>query len=181
MGIAIGVAVLLMVVMTLLSRARRNRSSFSYLTAAMLGGIDILTLRSRTRDDAIAELASHAAGVLRWPDEDTIRRRLRKREDEMSTGLVHGIAVPHARFVKLGRSLVMFARSVHGIDWDCMDGQPAHTFFLLLTPEEDEKAQLKMLAELSYCAEDKDCRAVFESATECKEVIAAILKVVKSR
>jgi mannitol/fructose-specific phosphotransferase system IIA component (Ntr-type) len=180
MGIAIGFSLLLLVTLTLLSRVKRGHSNFSYLTNAMLGGVDILKIRSTTKQDAIAELASHASQVLRWPDEETIKRGLLEREDQMSTGLEAGIAVPHARFMKLGRSLVLFARSDKGIDWDCMDGGLAHIIFLILTPEEDDKAQLKMLAELSNCAENVECRSVFQSTDDCREVVNAILKVVKS-
>ncbi len=181
MGIAIGISILLLAIMTLLNRMRYKRSDFSYLTNAMLGGIDILKLRSTTRQEAIAELAKHTSAILRWPDEDTIRQHLLQREEQISTGLEGGIAVPHARFMKLGRSLVLLARSEEGIDWQCMDGGLAHIIFLILTPEEDEKVQLKMLAELSYCAENKECREVFRTARDCKDVIDAISKVIKTR
>jgi len=181
MGLAISISLVLLATMTLLNRMKRKRSDFSYLTNAMLGGVDIIRLRSRTKNDAIAELAGHASSVLRWPDEYTILHGLVEREEQMTTGLEAGIAVPHARFTKLGRSLVLFARSEKGIDWDCMDGGLAHIIFLILTPEEDEKAQLKMLAELSACAENQECRNLFHSATDCRDVVAAILKVVKTQ
>jgi len=181
MGIAIGISLVLLATMTLLSRMKRKRRDFSYLTNAMLGGVDIIKLRSTTKNDAISELAGHASTVLRWPDEYAILHGLVEREEQMSTGLEAGIAVPHARFMKLGRSLVLFARSEAGIDWQCMDGGLAHIVFLILTPEEDEKAQLKMLAELSRCAEDEECRSVFQTADDCRDVVNAILKVVKNR
>jgi mannitol/fructose-specific phosphotransferase system IIA component (Ntr-type) len=181
MGIAIGVSVLVLLALGVLHRVRRTRSDFSYLTNSMVSGMDIIGLRSKTRDEAIEELADYASAILRWPTKRRLKKQLLEREAEMSTGLVFGIAVPHARFVKLGRSLVLFARSEHGIEWECLDGDLAHVFFLILTPEEDEKAQLKMLAELSYCAEDEECRTLFKTAVDSKEIINAILKVVKSK
>lgn len=181
MALATAISLVLLAVITLLARIKRGRSDFSYIVNAMLGGVDIIKLRSATKDDAIAELAGHASTVLRWPDEYTILQRLMQREEQMTTGLEAGIAVPHARFPKLGRSLVLFARSENGIGWGCMDGGLAHVVFLILTPEEDEMPQLKMLSELSACAENQDCRNKFHSANDCRDVIAAIQKVIKTK
>ncbi len=176
MLVGIGVSILVVVFFRLSGRLRLRGRYESQVNRAMVGGPEITQLSATTREEAIAELAAHAARILRWPDEATIRRNVLRREAQMSTGLVHGIAIPHARFVGLGRSLVLFAKTSTPIEWETADGQPVRMVFFLLTPEEDEDAQLKMLAEIGRCADDPDCRGILQEASDCRDVSRAILR-----
>jgi mannitol/fructose-specific phosphotransferase system IIA component (Ntr-type) len=92
----------------------------------------------------------------------------------MSTALVHGIAVPHARLTRLDRSYVLFGRAAHGIEWEAIDDQPVTSIFLILSPEEDQHEQLAMLADLGRCVSDADCRAVLTEARDCRAISRAI-------
>ncbi len=179
MALAIFLSLVLIIIMYWIGKKNRQAPDFSEVVKAMVGGPDILNLISTDREGALSEIAEHASKILRWPDHATILRGLMRREEQMPTGLVHGIAIPHARFVKLGRSLVVFARSETGIEWDCVDGLPAHSIFMLLTPEEDEHTQLKMLAEISRCADNEECRKVFQTANDCRDITRALSQIVK--
>lgn len=175
----IALSILLIITIWFSRKLNRKVNTVSRLTTAMTGGPEVYHLESRTRSKAIRELSRIASTVLRYPDEDTIYKGLVKRESEMSTGLVHGFAIPHARFVNLGRSLVLFARAPHGIEWDCVDCKPATMIFMLLTPEEEEDAQIKLLAEIGRCADDPACRATLAMAPDIRSVTKAIQDVIK--
>lgn len=179
MGLIILISLAMVTAMVLLNRFQRKRGTTTLLSSAMIGGPEIHELAAGTRSAAIRELSALAATVLRWPDEDTIFRKVMEREASFPTGLVHGIAVPHARFIKLGRSLVIFARSARGIPWDCIDGQPARTFFFILTPEEDDRAQLTLLREIGQCADHPDCVKTLSLATDCLSINKAVHEAIR--
>jgi mannitol/fructose-specific phosphotransferase system IIA component (Ntr-type) len=181
MVVAVLTALFLITGMYWLRKRRLRKPDTCHIGRAMVGGPEVFRLNSKTRWDAIRELAGHAARILRWPDEETILQGLMKREAQMSTGLEYGIAVPHARFVSLGRLLVLFARSEEGIEWDCVDGQLARYIFLLLTPEEDEESQLRMLVEIGRAASDPESRRILDNATDCRTIIRRIVDVIESR
>ncbi len=176
MLVAIVASLVLITLMIYLQKRRSRLPVSSYLVDAMVGGPKIYNIRARTREGAIRELAAHASRIVRWPDQDTIQQGVSKREEEMSTGLENGFAVPHGRFINMGRSLVIYARSKKGIDWDCIDEKPAHNIFLLLTPAEEEEIQLKMLSEVSRVVLNEGCRTAINYAVDCREVNRSILE-----
>lgn len=61
-----------------------------------------------------------------------------QRENAMGTAIEEGIAVPHARLAVLKRPIIIFGRSLVGIEWNSPDGKPTQLIFLILTPEGDD-------------------------------------------
>lgn len=103
------------------------------------------TVGARSKTDAIRELCHHAEEALAdFVPEDIVNAVL-EREQEMTTALENGIAVPHARIPHLARPVVVFGRSRDGVDWNSADGKPANFIFLLVTPVEDPTVQLQLL------------------------------------
>lgn len=174
MLLIMGVSILLVAVSRILRRMNRRHHASSYLARAMVGVPEIYSITAREREGAVRELVKYASRLVRYPDERTILKAVLKREHQMSTGLVHGVAVPHARFQGLDHSFVLFARSPDGIEWDCMDQGPAHLIFLILSPEEEEHEQLHILAEIGECAENPDCLETLAKAPNCQKVTSAI-------
>ena len=58
-----------------------------------------------------------------------------EREGVLSTGIGHGVAVPHGRSAALGRLFLICGSSPHPIPFDALDGEPVRLFFLLVGPE----------------------------------------------
>jgi PTS system nitrogen regulatory IIA component len=71
------------------------------------------------------------------------------RERLGSTGLGHGISIPHGRMNGLEKTMGAFLKIDAGVDFDAMDGQPVDMFFALLVPEECTDEHLKLLAQLA--------------------------------
>ena len=82
-------------------------------------------------------------------DRQEVIRVLQERERLGSTGIGEGVAIPHGKLKDLKRLLISFGRSRSGVDFDSMDGKPAHLFFLLVAPEESVGVHLKTLARIS--------------------------------
>jgi PTS system fructose-specific IIC component len=71
------------------------------------------------------------------------------REKKASTGLEKGIAVPHVRSRQVKEFLFAFARSTPGIEFDCLDGRPAHLFFVLVAPPSEDQMYLRIYRKLA--------------------------------
>ena len=121
-------------------------------------------LTSTTRQAAIEELCQAVAGHGLVTDAETLSTAVREREELMGTGLGSGLAVPHARLANLTKPVLVFGRSMHGIEWDAPDGLPAHLIFLLLTPIADNGLQLQILAALARAMSHEDVRVLLEQA-----------------
>ncbi|MCK9594914.1 MAG: cation:proton antiporter [Candidatus Omnitrophica bacterium] len=121
-------------------------------------------LKSESRDNAIYELCALAAEQDNSPQSDTLYSGVMERENLMATAVEEGIALPHGRFASLRRPLVVFGRSVTGIDWDSPDGKPTHFVFLILTPAGDDEFQIQILRHIAKTMIEKDTR---ESIMRC--------------
>lgn len=110
----------------------------------------VFRLEVDTRLEAIGVLAAEAAGARGMPDAEVIREAVTAREKEAGTGVGRGIAIPHARLDLLPRPLVVVGISPEGIEWDEVDGKPAHLVFLILTSTADDSdIQLEILAKIA--------------------------------
>lgn len=98
---------------------------------------------------AIAELAARAAEAARLPDR-TVAAAVAAREAAMATGLEGGVAVPHARLPGLAAPAVAVGLAPDGLDFGAPDGQPARVVVLVLTDEDDDAAQLELLADIAH-------------------------------
>lgn len=106
-------------------------------------------LEATNKVDCLMEFASCLAN--HWPGlpKDEIAHLLLEREKLGSTGIQDGVAIPHAKIKNLVHLVLLFGRSLKGIDFQSFDNKPTHLFFVLLVPEETSREHLKMLARLS--------------------------------
>ena len=71
------------------------------------------------------------------------------REKLGSTGLGHGVAIPHGRLPGLDRTIGVFLRTQKGVDFDAPDKEPVDLVFALLVPEESTEEHLQVLASIA--------------------------------
>lgn len=80
------------------------------------------------------------------------------REKLGSTGLGHGVAIPHGRIAKLKDATAAFVKTTHPIPFDAPDGQPVNLIFVLLVPERATDLHLQILGELAQMFSDAQFR-----------------------
>lgn len=98
------------------------------------------------------------------------------REKKASTGIGHGIAVPHIRSMQAKEMIIGFARSVEGYDFDSIDNGSVHLFFVMAAPPYDDALYLKVFKALAQMLRfDYFREELFEASSEY-EVIRAIKK-----
>ena len=108
----------------------------------------ILDLETADRHAATRALGERLAAAGRVTDLAAFLEDVRKREEQMATGLPGGIGIPHARSAAVTEPTLGFARSSSGVDFGAEDG-PAHLIFLIAAPAEGGDEHLKILAALA--------------------------------
>ncbi len=118
-----------------------------------------------------------AAIAINHPELDTdhLLEVLSERERLGSTGIGDGIAIPHGKLEGLGELLLSFGRSSRGVEFDSLDGKPAHLFFLVLAPENSAGVHLKALARISRLLKSDSLRQELMAATDAQEIYEIIL------
>lgn len=71
------------------------------------------------------------------------------REKKAGTGLKMGVALPHVRTSQVKECIFAFARSTAGLEFGCLDGRPAHLFFVLVTPPYEDTVYLRLYRQLA--------------------------------
>jgi nitrogen PTS system EIIA component len=130
-------------------------------------------LNARDKTAVIDELARRAAIALKLNDAD-IRAALLARERLGSTGVGHGIAIPHARVEGLRQPFGMFARIEPPVDFAAIDGERADLVFLLLTPAQDGAAHLGALAAISRRLRDAKTTQAIRGADSARDMFSAL-------
>jgi len=108
----------------------------------------VSSLKAKTKKQLLQDLSARAARLTGLQERD-IFDVLLQRERLGSTGLGHGIAIPHGKLAGLKRIVGIFARLSEPIDFDAVDGAPVDIVFLLLAPEGAGADHLKALARIS--------------------------------
>ena len=134
----------------------------------------ILDLGVRTKRDVLAEMAAALAKVEPRIEADRLLEVLLEREALQSTGIGEGVAIPHGKMPGLDRLVAAFARSSEGVDFESIDGQSTHHFFLLVVPEHSGGQYLKALARISRFFRNAAFRQRLADAESLEEVIRAI-------
>jgi mannitol/fructose-specific phosphotransferase system IIA component (Ntr-type) len=98
------------------------------------------------------------------------------REKKASTGIGHGIAIPHVRTIQVKELAMGFARSSIGYDFDSLDNQPVHLFFVMAAPPYDDALYLKLFKSLAEILQFESVREELLHATSEYEIIRAIRK-----
>ena len=108
-------------------------------------------LMAQTKRKAIYEMVQDLAGCghLDATEVDAVTASLLRREELASTGVGHGMAIPHTVHTAVTKPVVALARSQSGIDFDSLDGKPVRVIALALCPAEQPGEQLRVIATIA--------------------------------
>lgn len=121
--------------------------------------------------DTLVDLMD-ASGKLN--DIDTYRKGVYAREEEGSTGIGEGIAIPHCKSAAVNQAGLAAMVVPKGVEFDSLDGEPANLFFLIAAPDTADNVHLDVLSHLSVLLMDPDFTGKLreaETVEEFKKVI----------
>ncbi|MDQ6986375.1 MAG: PTS sugar transporter subunit IIA [Mariprofundaceae bacterium] len=135
---------------------------------------DAVLLQSESSSKAaiIAEVLEMLPSV----DPDQAMAVVMEREKLGSTGIGHGIAIPHGRMADLDAPLTALARHHEGVSFDAIDGKPVHIVVVLLAPENSDKSHLDLLAGLARALQQESVRRAIMAAETTEEIAALFAK-----
>jgi mannitol/fructose-specific phosphotransferase system IIA component (Ntr-type) len=125
-------------------------------------------LKAKSRDEVITELieAITAAGHLKKSDCADVIKAVINRENEASTGLGKGVAVPHVKHSSVKQPVCAVGRSDCGIDFASLDKQPVYVVLLLLSPAEEPERHLEAMEKIfEHIQQDKFRKFLRQSQT----------------
>ncbi len=130
-------------------------------------------MQSTTKADSIRELVALLKKAGAVADEHAVAEAILDREELGSTGIGEGIAVPHGKSDAVDELVASFGRSERGIDFESMDNQPVHLFFLLVAPQNVAGPHLMALARISRLLKNRDFRRSLMDASNKEELLKA--------
>ncbi len=133
-----------------------------------------LNLEATNKEDVLKDLASLAAANNKINDQQTYIDAVLKREEEFSTAVGFGVAIPHGKSDAVNEPFFMFA-TVDQVDWNAMDGNPVDMVFLIGVPTSDAgSTHLKILAALSRKLMKAPFREALRGASSPEEIIKVL-------
>ena len=135
-------------------------------------------LESSERDDVISELVSKlgAAGKFGKAKAGEITKAVIKRENEASTGIGKGVAVPHVKHKVIKDVVAAVGCSSAGIDFSSLDKQPVYSVILLLSPEGKAEKHLQAMETIFKNLQKDDFRRFLRQATTVENIKDVILE-----
>ncbi|PEU77325.1 PTS fructose transporter subunit IIC [Bacillus cereus] len=131
----------------------------------------IMNLTASNKEAVIDELVEKLDGANRLNSKAEFKEAILKRESQSTTGIGEGIAIPHAKTKAVKQPAICFGRSVSGINYESLDGQPAHLFFMIAASEGANNTHLETLSRLSTLLMDEEFRKQLLEAKDEEELL----------
>jgi len=128
-------------------------------------------LEAKTKMEVIDELIDVLEKDGKINNRQVFKAAVLKREEEFSTGIGLGIAIPHGKSNSVNEPSIVFGKSKDGIDYKSMDDEKAYLFFLIAVPEESSDLHLKALSEISRKLMHTEIREQLKKADSFEDFI----------
>ena len=141
-------------------------------------GLIKLNLDAQTKEEAIEELVDLLVEAGKAPED--LRQHLldvvMEREQTMSTGMDHGIALPHASSDKINQIIGALGTTPEGIPFNTLDGEPARLLILLVLPRHNFQGHVRTLAGIAHLLSNPGFRESIINAPDEKTVLDIVEK-----
>lgn len=131
-------------------------------------------LKAKDKDGILEEMVGLLFKAGKIKDAGKTLDAVQKREELMSTGIGHGVAIPHAKCDGIEDLCAAFGRSKNGISFKSLDNEPVHLFFMLLSPEDVTGPHIKALAKISRLLKHHYVRELLKSTDNPEKTLEII-------
>lgn len=133
-----------------------------------------IPLTANSKEELLRELVGVVTGTDRKEDREDVLRAVREREAVLSTGIGHGVAIPHGKSSAVDELRMAAGRVAEPIEFDALDGQPVSLVFLLVGPESAAGPHIKALSRISRIVRRDDVRERLIAAQTPEEFLRAL-------
>lgn len=138
----------------------------------------VTDMKATDRWQAIEELIDRliSAGKIAPESRSAVVEVVKKRENNMSTGIGFGIGIPHASTPLIDEVVGAFGRSSGGVDFDALDNRPVNLILLFLVPQGQFQKHLHTLANIAKLLHNAELRQSLEEAPDESAIMEIIQK-----
>ena len=130
-----------------------------------------LHLKGTSKEEIIDELLDMLVQAGKVKDKAVARACVLDRERKMSTGMKHGIAIPHGKTDSVSDLVACIGISDHPVDFDSLDQEPCRIFIMTLSPIDKTGPHLQFLAEVSLLCKSAEKRQEILNTTDKSDII----------
>ena len=130
-----------------------------------------LHLKGTTKEEIINELLDILVAAKKIDDRESALTAIMDREQKMSTGMKHGIAIPHGKSPTIHDMVACIGVSDTAVEFDALDHEPCRIFIMTLSPVEKTGPHLQFLAEISLLFKSAEKRQEILKASSAEEVL----------
>lgn len=130
-------------------------------------------LESTDKNGVITELLDELVQIKQVPHRESILEALNEREEAGSTGIGHGVALPHARCPEVKEIYIACGIAPDGIDFDALDREPVYIFFMILAPR-SAPGHLKIMSMLTRLLSRASIREQLQQAKTADDVYSVL-------
>ncbi|MDR0412135.1 MAG: PTS sugar transporter subunit IIA [Treponema sp.] len=130
-----------------------------------------LHLKGTTKEEIINELIDILVAAHKITDRNSALAAVMERENKMSTGMKHGIAIPHGKSPTLSDLVACMGVSDTPVEFDALDKQPCRIFIMTLSPVEKTGPHLQFLAEVSLLFKSEEKRGQILHAQTSEDLL----------
>jgi len=131
----------------------------------------ILDLKGTTKQAIVQEMIDFLVNRGRLKDREAALKAVLEREQKMSTGMQHGIAIPHGKTDSVDKLVTALALKREGVDFGSMDGKPSTIFIMTLSSASRTGPHIQFLSEISQVLNDAERRKNLLNAQSAAEVL----------
>jgi PTS system fructose-specific IIC component len=135
-----------------------------------------LNFNPSTKEQCINELVDLMNKTGNLNNKEEYKKAILAREELSTTGIGEGIAIPHGKTSAVKKASLAAAISKNGVDYDSLDGAPAHLFFMIAVPDNSDNLHLEVLARLSTILMDEKFRTSLINCSNIDEFLKLIDK-----
>jgi PTS system nitrogen regulatory IIA component len=136
----------------------------------------ILELKGTKKDEIIQEMIDLLVIRGRIKDREAALKAVMEREQKMSTGMQHGIAIPHGKTDSVDKLVTAMALKKEGVDFGSMDGKPSTIFIMTISSVSRTGPHIQFLSEISQVLNDPEKRErilLAQSTSEIMEILTS--------
>jgi len=128
-------------------------------------------MKGTTKEEIINELLDILVAAKKISDRSAALTAIMDREQKMSTGMKHGIAIPHGKSPTINDLVACIGVSDGAVEFDALDHEPCNIFIMTLSPVEKTGPHLQFLAEISLLFKSAEKRQEILNASTPEEVL----------
>ena len=136
----------------------------------------ISNLTGTNKEEIHREITDFLQSLGLIKDKETLFNTLMEREKLGSTGIGENVAIPHGKSDELSQIVIVFGRSIEGVDFESLDQKPVHFVCMVIAPSNSTGQHLKALARISRLFKNQNLREGILKLQDANQIYALLLE-----